>query len=52
MVMGGLKGMWEGVITFRMCDSPQEGLKGIRKVCLLMDRCDGRGGDVQVLGEV
>ena len=24
-----------------MCDSHQEGVKGIRKVCQLMERCNG-----------
>ena len=46
------KGMWEGVVTFRRCDSPQGGMKDVRKVCQLMERCDGHGGDLKVLGEV
>ena len=41
MVMGGCKGMWEGVITFRMCDNPQGGERYVRKVCQLMEMCDG-----------
>ena len=44
MVMGGCKGVWEGVITFRRCDTPQGGVKGIRMVCQLIERCDGYGG--------
>ena len=36
----------------RMCGSHQGGVKGIRKVCQLMERCDGYGGDVKVLGKV
>ena len=36
----------------RKCASHQVGVKGIRKVCQLMERCDGHGGDVKVLGEV
>ena len=52
MVMGGCKGMWGGVITFRRCDTPHGGLKDVRKVCQVMERCDGYGGDVKVLGEV
>ena len=31
----------------RKCDSHQGDVKGIRKVCQLMDRCDGHGGDVK-----
>ena len=44
MVMGLCKGVWEGVITFRRCDSPHGGVKYVRKVCQLMDRFDGHGG--------
>ena len=38
--------MWEGVVTLRRCDSPQGGVKDVRKVCQLMERCNGhvRGG--------
>ena len=35
--MGRCKGVWEGVITFRMCDSPKGGVKDVRKVYQLMD---------------
>ena len=35
-----------------MCDSHQGGVKGIRNVCQLMERCDGHRGDVKVLGEM
>ena len=28
------------------------GVKDVRKVCEVMERCDGHGGDVNVLGEV
>ena len=28
----------------RKCDSYQGGVKSIRKVCQLMERCDGHGG--------
>ena len=52
MVMGGCKGVWEGVITFRRCDSHQGGVKYVRKVCHLLERCDGHGGSVHKLGEV
>ena len=38
----------------RKCNSHQGGVKRIRKVCQLMDRCDGHGGDanVRVCGKV
>ena len=36
----------------RKCDSYQGGVKSIRKVCQLMEKCDGQGRDVTVLGEV
>ena len=52
MVIEECKGILEGVITFTRCDSPQGGVKGIRKVCQSMNRCDGHGGDLKVLGEV
>ena len=29
MVIGGCKGLWEGVITFR-CDTPQGSVKDVR----------------------
>ena len=31
----------------RKCDSHQGGVKGIRKVCQLIERCDGHVGDVK-----
>ena len=34
------------------CDSPKGGMKDIRKVCQLVERCDGRGGDVSRFGEM
>ena len=52
MVMGGCKVVWEGLITFRRCDTPQGGVKDVRKVCQVMARCESHGEDVQVLGEV
>ena len=36
MVMGGCKGVWEGVIMSRRCDTPQGGVKDLRKVCQVM----------------
>ena len=38
--------------VIRKFDSHQGGVKCIRKVCQLMERCDGHGGDVKMLGEV
>ena len=32
----------------RRCDSCQGGVKCIRKVCQLMERCDGHGKSVKV----
>ena len=43
---------WEGVTVVRECDSLKGGVKGIRKVCELVVRCDGHGGDLRRLGEV
>ena len=34
------------------CDSHQGGVKGIRKVCQLMERSDGCGGDIRGCGKV
>ena len=50
MAMGDEKGVWEGV-TVKRYDSPQGGLKVVRKVCQLMDRCDAHGCSIQELGE-
>ena len=36
----------------RKCYSYQGDVKGIRKMCQLMERCYGHWGDVKVLGEV
>ena len=40
------------MITFRRCDSPQGGVKDVRKVCQLMERCDTHRRSVQEHGEV
>ena len=48
--MGGCKGVWEGVITFRRCDSLQGGVKDVRNVCQLIEMCDAHGRSVQELG--
>ena len=40
----------EGVITFKGCDILQGGVKGVRKVCQLMERCDPHGRSVRSLG--
>ena len=44
--------MWEGEITFKRYDSPQGGVKVVRKVCQLMERCDAHGRNEQELEEV
>ena len=49
---GGCKGVWEGVITFSRCESPQGGVKYVRNVYQLMERCYAYGRSVKVLGEV
>ena len=46
---GGCKGVLKGVITFKRYDSPQGGVKIVRK---LMQRCDAHGRSAQELGEV
>ena len=57
--------MWEGETVVRRCDSSQGGVKVVRnlfqlmercekyrQVCHLMDNCDDHGGGEQGLGEV
>ena len=39
-------------MTVRKCDSHQGGVKGIRKLCHLMERYDGHVGGVKGSGEV
>ena len=34
--MGGCKGVWEFLITFRRCKNHQGGVKGVTKVCQVM----------------
>ena len=46
MVMGRCKGAWRGVAVVRESASP---VKCIKKVCQLVGRCDGHGGDVRRL---
>ena len=50
MVMGGCNGVWEGVITFSRCDSPQGGVKYVRNMCQFIERSDARGRSVQEVG--
>ena len=38
--------------TIRKGDSHEGGLKGIRNICQLMERCDGQGEYVRVCGKV
>ena len=40
MVLGRGKGDWGGVAVDQKCDIDQRDVKGIRKVCQLMERCD------------
>ena len=40
------------MIVVRKCGSRQGGVKGIRKVCQLMEKCDGHVGGVKGCGEV
>ena len=40
------------MLTFKRCDSAQGGVKVVRKVFQLMERCDAQGRSVQELGEV
>ena len=49
MVMGESKGVWEGVVTEYMKDSPQGCVKGIRKVCQLGEtsKFTGCSSDIQ-----
>ena len=44
MVMGGCKRLWEGVISFRKCDTPQDVRKMLERFVMLW-----RG--VMVMGE-
>ena len=50
--MGDIRRLWGGVTVVRKCWSPNGGVTSIRKVCQLMERCGGHGGDVKELGEV
>ena len=44
--------MWGGVTFVWKCDSHQGGVKGIKKVCQLMERCDGHVGSVMGCGDM
>ena len=44
--------MWEAVTVLRRCDSSQGGVKVVRNRLQLMERYDGRGGDVRGCGKV
>ena len=41
---GDVRKLWGGVTVVRKCCSSKEGVTSIRKVCQLMERCDGHGG--------
>ena len=45
-------GAWGAVTLVRRFGNHQGGVKGVKKVCQLMEGCDGHGGDIKVLGEV
>ena len=45
-------GHQEGVTEDRKCDSPNSGVKGIRKVSRMTERCDGYEGGVRRYGKV
>ena len=40
------------MIVVRKYDSLQVGVKGIKKVCQLIERCDGHVEGVQICGEI
>ena len=56
IVIGGCKDVLEGLITYRKCDNPHGGFKGVSKVCQLIEKCDTHGRSehelVSVDGEV
>ena len=52
MLMEEVYKRFGGVTVVRKCYSHQGRVKGIRKVCQLMERCDGHVGGVKVFGEV
>ena len=52
MLMGEVYKSRGGVTVVWKCDSHQGEVKGNSKVCQLMERYEGHGGDVKVLGKV
>ena len=52
MVMGEMLRCLGRCDHCRKCNTPKGGVKDVRKVCQLVERCDGYAGDVKVLGEV
>ena len=44
--------MWEGETVVRRCDSSQEGVKAVRNLFQLMERCDGHGRGVKGCGKM
>ena len=44
--------VYKFVERYDTCQYVKGGVTSIRKVCQLMERCDGHGGDVKVLGEM
>ena len=43
--------MWEGETVNRKCDSHQRDVKGIRKLCQLVEKCDGYERGVKRCGK-
>ena len=44
--------MWEGLTVVRKCDIPKRGVKRIREVSQLTERCDGYEGGLRRCGKV
>ena len=44
-------GAWGGVTDVRKCDTHQGGVKGVRKIFQLMERCDDHMERVKGCGE-
>ena len=41
---GDVRRLWAGVTVVRKCAISKRGVASIRKVCQLVERCDGHGG--------
>ena len=49
---GYVRRLWGGETVVRTCGSFKGGVSSIRKVCQLMERCDGHRADVRKCGKV